>query len=144
MSKAVLKVFVIAIMFVAFLAQGTAFNSSFSVDVSNESANEQSYILPNHSHSIAKLAIKSAEKFLKQHQENNHAPPDCIDIHCCSIDCCDVDCVCAAGSCSSLMYLNNEIAKTLFALFNETSVLHLPKQTKSITSDPYRPPIFNV
>lgn len=143
MSNALFNVFVTAIMFIAFLGQGMAFNSSFSVDNSNKSANEQAYISSLPISAISRSAIDNHEhKTLTINKGNNQATSDCVDIDCCAIDCCDIDCVCAAGGCSSLMYLNNKLVITALSLVNESSAWLLPKQAKTIIGDPYRPPIL--
>ncbi len=143
MSNALFNVFVTAIMFIAFLGQGMAFNSSFSVDSSNKSANQQSHISSLPMSAVSRSAIDNHEhKTLTINKGNNQATSDCIDIDCCATDCCDIDCVCAAGGCSSLMYLNNELVTAALSLVKESSAWLLPKQVKTIIADPYRPPIL--
>jgi len=122
MFKAVSRVFVIAVMLVAFVGQAITFNSSMpcetSVDTLSPSFNER--VKHNDSNSI-----------------DTDSPEDC-----CGIECCDLDCMCIANACSSVEYFSIEVDSTKTAASSEVVYLQQFKQANSISTLRYRPPIF--
>ena len=57
-------------------------------------------------------------------------------------DCCGVDCVCPASACSTATLVNAESAPFDLIPLSEDAIIALTRQTKSISTSLFRPPIF--
>lgn len=122
MFKAVSKMLVIAMMLVAFVGQAIAFNASMPCETSEDS----------HSPNVSKL--------VKDYDSSPTSTDNEED--CCGIECCDLNCTCIANACSSVVYFNIEVSSTKTPILSGVAYIQQPKQTKSIVTLLYRPPIF--
>lgn len=122
MFKAVSRVLVIAMMLFAFVGQAIAFNSAMPCETLEGSQ-------PLH----ASEAVK--------HYDSNLTHADSEE-NCCGIDCCDIDCICIANACSSIVYFNIEVNSTHTPILSDVVYIQQPKQTTSIATLLYRPPIL--
>jgi len=122
MFTAVSRVFVIAMMLIAFVGQAIAFNTSVSCETPVNSPS------PDFS------------ELVKQYDSNptdTDSPDDC-----CGIECCDLECTCIANACSSFLYFNTEVDANKTATLSEVISRQQFEQPKSIANLLYRPPIF--
>ena len=121
MLKAISKVSVLTIMFVAFIGQAMAFNTAIPCDSGDE-------------HSI----LSKAEIKAQVNTDSN------LDEHddCCGIECCSLDCSCIANACNSVVYFSASIAILHSEVTSETLNIHQLIQPCSVSNSLYRPPII--
>ncbi|ASP46433.1 hypothetical protein [Cognaticolwellia beringensis] len=122
MFRAISRVLLIALIFVAFVGQAITFNTSMSCETSVDS------LSPNFSELVKHYDLSTI---------NTDNSEDC-----CGIECCDVGCTCIANACSSFAYFNIEIVSTKATALSETLFIQQSEQPKSISTLLYRPPIF--
>ncbi|WP_085297644.1 hypothetical protein [Cognaticolwellia mytili] len=122
MFKAVLRVLVIAIMLFAFVGQTVAFNSAIPCEASENSH-------PPHASETAK------------NYDLNMTHTDSEE-NCCGIDCCNIDCICIANACSSIVYFSIEVNSADICTLSDVVYTQQPKQTISMATLLYRPPIL--
>lgn len=122
MFKAVSKVFVIAMVLVAFVGQAIAYNTSLPCEPSEDS----------HVSGTAKASI---------HQNIYSIETDTSD-DCCGIECCDVDCTCIANGCSSFAYFSTDLDSTKSTALYEAFYIKPTERLTAIYTLLYRPPIY--
>ncbi|TWX73943.1 hypothetical protein [Colwellia sp. C1TZA3] len=122
MLKAVSRMFVIAMMLVAFVGQAMTFNSSMSCETSVNSHSSKTSERVKH-YDLSTLNTVSLED-------------------CCGIECCDVNCTCIVNACSSSVYFNTVVNSAKIAVLAEVFYMQQSAQPKSIATLLYRPPIF--
>lgn len=119
MCKAVLRIFIIAMMLVAFVGQAITFNTSMSCETS-----------------VNALSFDTNER-VKHYDLNTTSPEDC-----CGIECCGVNCTCIVNACSSSVYFNTVVHSAKIIILAEVFYMQQFEQLKSISTLLYRPPIF--
>lgn len=126
MFKAVTKVLVLTMMFVAFIGQAMAFNTSMYCGSAEDTVNSQ----------------------LVTSEQLNASGSTSIDSDnaedCCDIECCDLNCSCVGNTCSSVTYFNSHADTKKHFAYNDTAYLQQFEQPNSISSSLYRPPIFTL
>ncbi|GAC21775.1 hypothetical protein [Paraglaciecola arctica] len=122
MFKAVSKVIIVALIFVAFIGQTLALSIATPCDTSVDAQ-----------HSSVSERIE-------------HKDPASIDTElsaqCCDVDCCDLDCICIANTCSSIVYVPAFLGLTSAFVLTTVIFRHPSEQPNSFASLLYRPPIF--
>ncbi len=119
--KIVSRVFIIAVMLVAFIGQALAFHTAMPCDTVEDSPLAHSTELVKHFDSTL---IDTA------------SPNDC-----CGIECCSTDCTCIVNACSSLVYLNTQATSINTVALCDIFYIQPLEQTNPITALLYRPPI---
>ncbi|TWX50579.1 hypothetical protein [Colwellia hornerae] len=122
MLKAVSRIFVIAMMLVAFVGQAITFNTSMSCETS-----------------VNSLSSNASERV--KHYDLNTL--DTVSLEdCCGIECCGVNCTCIVNACSSSVYFNTVVNSAKTAVLAEVFYMQQSEQAKFISPLLYRPPIF--
>jgi len=132
MLKTLPKVLVVMVMLVTFIGQAMASNIFLFCETAIEphSPIENTELVELIDSNLIDSSLIRAGKLVDNTKD------------CCDIECCDIDCLCIANACSSVVYLNNERAEPNSLILSEAAYLQQFEQTNSISTLPYRPPIF--
>jgi hypothetical protein len=122
MFKAVLRMFIIAMMLVAFVGQAITFNSAMSCETSENA-----------------LSFDTSER-VKDHVLSTASAVNPED--CCGIECCGINCTCIVNACSSSVYFNTVVHSAKITILAEIFYMQQFEQLKSTYTLLYRPPIF--
>jgi hypothetical protein len=122
MFKTVLRMFIIAMMLVAFVGQAISFNTAMSCETSENALSFDTSKQVKH-YGLSKVSKANPED-------------------CCGIECCDVNCTCIVNACSSTVYFNTVVHSAKITILAEAFYMQQFEQLKSIYPLLYRPPIF--